>query len=847
MAFSDRTSNWPVARTYRGAERVHVSLPLGGIGTGTVGFGGRGQFRDWELENHPAKGHTAPLSFFACRTSAPGLPTQARILEGALFDGEVEGWQGATAPLAGVPRFSECEFETTYPMGRARLADPAMPVEVEVEAFNPLCPAGEAESSKPLAIFRVRVRSVHSEPVDVNLMFSVEALVGHRLRAAGLPSQPLVEPQAGPGAHGVLLSDQAMDPAAEDWGTLAAAVVADQAWVGPAWGFGKWNQGLFAMWRGYIETGRPGPGIYGLGSHGPTSEASMAGTLGADLTVAPHGTGEAVFVLGWNFPNRRAWLFDRGPRGKAGTETVGNFYAGAGQNAWDIVSGHLSQLDELREVTERFVSAFWSSDLSPAVKEAALFNVSTLRSQTYFRTADGWPFGWEGCIDDVGSCLGSCTHVWNYDLATGYLFAGLARQMRELEYLYGTDTDGGMSFRLMLPLDRARELPVTAADGQFGCVLKLYREWRLSGDDEWLAKLWPSCRRSIEFAWIPGGWDADRDGLAEGAQHNTMDVEYFGPSPVIQSWYLAALRAGEEMASAVGDREFAEICRQVYASGAAATEAQLFNGQYYEQKIVPPGDFANVAPRLRHGSMGAEQADDPEFQIGDGCLIDQAVGDTYARLVGLGPVFDLGHVKEALDSVHRLNYVEDLGEWTNYMRTYAVDGERGHIVLSYPKGLPKHPMPYWCEVWTGLEYVFALGLVQQDESAVAEEIVAAVRERFSGVRRNPYDEAECGHHYARAMASWGLIVGLTGFDYDGRHGVIKFAEAKGPSRWFWSTGQAWGTLRQSGASPATSSAQLEVAYGSVRVERAIIGGSVLRPQTPGLLVAGATYDLAGEA
>jgi hypothetical protein len=156
-------------------------------------------------------------------------------------------------------------------------------------------------------------------------------------------------------------------------------------------------------------------------------------------------------------------------------------------------------------------------------------------------------------------------------------------------------------------------------------------------------------------------------------------------------------------------------------------------------------------------------------------------------------------------------------------------------------------MPYWCEVWTGLEYVFALGLVQQDESAVAEEIVGAVRERFSGVRRNPYDEAECGHHYARAMSSWGLVVGLTGFDYDGRHGVMKFAEAKAPSRWFWSTGQAWGTLRQSGGSAGARSAQLEVAYGSVRVERAIIGGSLLRPQTPGLLVAGATYDLAGEA
>ena len=140
--------------------------------------------------------------------------------------------------------------------------------------------------------------------------------------------------------------------------------------------------------------------------------------------------------------------------------------------------------------------------------------------------------------------------------------------------------------------------------------------------------------------------------------------------------------------------------------------------------------------------------------------------------------------------------MEDFGEWTNYMRTYAVQGERGHIVLSYPKGLPEHPMPYWSEVWTGLEYVYARPF-QQGETQLAQDVVAAARERFSGARRNPFDEAECGHHYARAMASWGLIVALSGFDYDGRNGVMSFAAAATPARWFWSSGAAWGTLRQS--------------------------------------------------
>jgi len=418
--------------------------------------------------------------------------------------------------------------------------------------------------------------------------------------------------------------------------------------------------------------------------------------------------------------------------------------------------------------------------------------------------------------------------------------------MRELEYLHATDEAGAMSFRIMLPLDRAQEFPITAADGQLGCVVKLHRDWKLSGDDDWLRRLWPACRRSLEFAWIDGGWDADRDGLAEGAQHNTMDVEYYGPNPVIQGWYLAALASAAEMASAVGDAEFARTCRSVLASGQRATEERLFNGQYYEQQVVAPEDFSKIAPRLRSDSMGAQRADHPEFQIEDGCIIDQLVGDTYAQLTGLGPVLDQEHARTALDSIHRLNYVEDFGDWTNYMRTYAVHGERGHIVLSYPNGLPEHPMPYWPEAWTGLEYVYAMGLAQQGRTDLALDVVAAVRERFSGGRRNPFDEAECGHHYARAMSSWGLVVVLTGFSYDARSGVLAFARSPQPVQWFWSTGTAWGTVRQSPGGPGGPDVSLEVLHGSVRVERLLVGEHGFRLKAPGVLAAGAPCELEPE-
>ena len=109
-----------------------------------------------------------------------------------------------------------------------------------------------------------------------------------------------------------------------------------------------------------------------------------------------------------------------------------------------------------------------------------------------------------------------------------------------------------------------------------GCIMKMYRDWQLSGDDNTLRKLWPNVRKAVEFCWIKGGWDADRDGVMEGCQHNTMDVEYYGPNPQMEIWYLGALRAAEEMAKGAGDKAFAALCRDLFdkatpsASGSAA-------------------------------------------------------------------------------------------------------------------------------------------------------------------------------------------------------------------------------------------------------------------------------------
>ena len=213
---------------------------------------------------------------------------------------------------------------------------------------------------------------------------------------------------------------------------------------------------------------------------------------------------------------------------------------------------------------------------------------------------------------------------WSREQAIAFLFGDIALDLRETEFGRQTGPDGLMSFRVNLPPD-AKPTGKAAADGQMGCIMKLYRDWQLSGDDVTLQALWPNVKKAMEFCWIPGGWDADKDGVMEGCQHNTMDVEYYGPNPQMEFWYLGALQAVSRMASRVGDKAFAKACASLFAQGSLWTDANLFNGRYYIQKVVPPMDEANIAPGLRVG-MGTTNLAAPDYQLGNGCLVDQLVG-----------------------------------------------------------------------------------------------------------------------------------------------------------------------------------------------------------------------------
>ena len=160
--------------------------------------------------------------------------------------------------------------------------------------------------------------------------------------------------------------------------------------------------------------------------------------------------------------------------------------------------------------------------------------------------------------------------------------------MRKADYTYNLDKAGGMSFRMSLPLrigrsDRAslRRRPVRERHEAF-------RDWKLSGDDAFLRELWPSVKKSIEYAWSPDNpdrWDPERTGVLWGRQHHTLDMELFGPNSWLTSFYLGALKAGAKMADHLGETDTAREWTAIFERGRAWVDEHLFNGEYYTQSI----------------------------------------------------------------------------------------------------------------------------------------------------------------------------------------------------------------------------------------------------------------------
>ena len=798
-------TTWPILKHFDENHISKIALPIGGIGTGTVSINGRGSLVDWEIMNRPGKGFSTvtpgnDAPFFAIYIN-DGTKSFTKGLMGPLLDYEYEHMEGRPVDHHGIPRFEKATFDAAYPFGIVNLSDSNLPIEVKIKAFNPLIPGDADASGIPIAILQYEVQNNTGKPLEVSVCGSIRNFIGkdgskYRMDwkgdkiYEGAVKNKNEYREAGK-ISGINFLPGKVDKNDPAWGTMALTTDATQTVTYRTSSVSNaWANSVLDFWDDFSDDGKL---VEKTGSFDDDPMASLSITQ----SIPANGKKVFRFFLTWHFPNREAWS----------DQVVGNYYTTRYQDAWDVIEKMYPELDELENKTLQFVNSFLLSDLPEVVKESALFNLSTLRSQTVFRIDDGHLMGWEGCMDNFGSCAGSCTHVWNYEQATAFLFGDLAKSMRDVEFNYATRKNGSMSFRAGLPLIKAQSGGV-AADGQMGTIMKMYRDWQLSGDNEFLKKSWPNVKNALAFAWEENSWDANADGVMEGSQHNTMDVNYSGPNPQMQFWYLGALKAAERMAKEMGDYEFAQKCETIFKVGSKWTDENLFNGEYYEHQVLDPETKKEItdysAPNM------------PKYQLAKGCLVDQLVGQYMAHICGLGYLASEENIKTTYKSILKYNSMETMENHFNNMRSYALGDEKALLMASWPKGRPKVPFPYFSEVMTGFEYAAAIGMMYEGMQPEGIEVIENIRDRYDGNKRSPFDEAECGHHYARAMASWAANLALTGFHYSTTEKSMAFTDK--PGNYFWSNGYAWGM-----AIVKSTGVEISVSFGTIELNAVYLG------------------------
>ncbi len=809
-------------RTFRSDRTTQIAMPIGGIGAGSVCMNGYGGLQDFSIRTRPET-TALPESFTADSPEAAfailrvkGEASVTKLIEGPfppfkIFDQGLQGQGLRRGGFEGLPRFQNCTFKGEYPFGEATLSDASLPLQVKVTGWNPFIPLDDKNSGIPCAILEYTLCNATARRIEYEFSYHLSHL------APGCePDQASSKNAVIPG-KGVYLSNRE-EPHAEAFGSAALLVFGVKPpdalrikamWLrSPGWEFDS----ISALWR-EVSTGN-------FTENDGSNNVDNAGRNGGSVLIEGSlGAGESrtyTIAIAWHFPN--CYLREGAPQdAKSGVQGVAGcrseaggsgplwrpFYAGQWNDAREVALYVEQNYASLRSRTVRFKEALFSSTLPTYVLDAVSANLGILKSPTVLREENGNLWGWEGCFPDNGCCHGSCTHVWNYAQAFPNLYPHLERTLRDLELNRSMDERGHVTFRGAIPDGPVDHGYHAAADGQLGGIMKVFRDWQISGDSAWLARMYPLAKRSLDYCI--GTWDPEHKGALFEPHHNTYDIEFWGAEPMCTSIYIGALQAMAQMAKAMGQPEDAKFYSGLAETGAHYMDEHLFNGEYYQQQVQYEGlrdaSFAQLVAQVDESSSEMQKLlkrEGPKYQYGSGCLSDAVIGAWMARTYGIDVPLDRQKVRATLQAIFKHNFRTDLSQHANAQRPgYAMGHEPGLLLCSWPRGdKPTLPFVYSDEVWTGIEYQVASHLIEEGFTEEGLTIVKALRSRYDGRTRNPWNEYECGNWYARAMASYALLGALSGLRYSAVEKTLWFSprlKAR-PFQCFFSTASGFGTI-----------------------------------------------------
>ncbi|MEA5051892.1 MAG: GH116 family glycosyl-hydrolase [Propionicimonas sp.] len=796
-----------------------LAMPVGGIGTGGFAVNADGSLRQWQLTGMPNHRGAMPGTGFWLRVTQVEPPLDVlAMVQGPLVDdpaaplvtdGEVPEWMRQAAGRFGT--FAHARFSGTYPVAQLDLTDDRHPLAVSMRVLNPLAPGDVELSSVPAGLFEFTLVNTGPIPVHGTLAGSLLNTVGwDGITPIGAHTPGLGgnvnRLRRGRGWSRVAMDNVGLDEADRLAGQLVLAADDESAAV-----FTRCS-GLEHL-RAFLESRAGNDGRSRLavsptvgdpqlnapiGGEGPSPGGrSWLGVVGVGFALEPGESRTIRFSLAWWFPNRMVDIEQFGvPRPEWGSSRffLGNQYANRYLDALDVQTAVEANWETWVSRTLRWTSTLTGSSLDPTEADRLAAQAGYLRSPTCFIGADGRFYGYEGSLGASttmwsgrfgGSCPLNCTHVWQYEAALAGLWPLLERTMRDTEFDVMQAPNGAIPHRLRVPayLPQLWQEAIggpeePALDGMLATILKTLRDVQHGAGQDWLARRWPAVVRLYQH--IAGTWDADGDGVLRGIQPSTHDIDLAGVNPFMGTLWLAALRALEELAGKVGDTELAASVRERFEAGSRRYDELLFDGRQYIQLL--------------------DEGDPTDFQWLTGTLSDQVIGQWWAHQLGLGYILPPEHIRSALRHVVTTNLRHGFADFVHPYRVYAdAASDVGLLMCSWPDGgRPEVPTRYADEVWTGIEWQVAAHCLFEGLDELGQEVLDGLWNRYDGTRRNPYNEIECGDHYARAMAGWTVLQARSGVRVDESTGVMTVSR---PGSWPWmsSTGYGIVTVSDEGA------------------------------------------------
>jgi uncharacterized protein (DUF608 family) len=810
---------------YEGEYLNRIAFPVGGMGSGMFCLDGTGSISNMSVRHRPDVFHE-PCMFAAVHVK--GLENGTKVLEKTVPDWKKFG--GPNSALGnggtnwGLPRFEEATFSTRFPFADIRLKDKDLPVDVNLKGWSPFIPTDEDHSGMPIGAIEYTFKNTGSQ--EIELIFSFNSVNFMRMGNNGSSIAPTT--------NGYILTQSGTENEPFRQGEFAIYTDQPQTVVNNSWFHGGWFDPLTICWN-HIKDGV-------MESNNAVEEGSSGASLYVPFQLKAHEEKTIKLLMAWYVPytnlrigpepaspedfpsyNEVAASADSVYFAAAGSHAYRPWYSNKFKNMQDVTTYWKTHYDDLKAKSQLFTDAFYNSSLPPEVIEAVAANLTILKSPTVFRQYDGRMWNWEGSGDTWGSCHGSCTHVWNYAQAVPHLFPNMERSLRETEFLISQNSEGHQAFRSNLPIRPLKHDFHAASDGQLGGIMKVYRDWRISGDNEWLKKLYPGIKQSLDYC--SAVWDPKGNGALEEPHHNTYDIEFWGPDGMCTSFYTGALQALILMGKAVGDD--VSHYETLLTKSKDYMENKLYNGEYFIQDVR--WKDLNAPDPTKAQSMNTQyspearvilEKEGPKYQYGTGCLSDGILGSWMSLVCGMPEVIDKAKVTNHLVAVHKYNLEKDIRDHANPQRpTFAMGDDGGLLLCSWPHGGKLQlPFVYSDEVWTGIEYQVASHLMFEGEVEKGLDIVRTCRKRYDGRIRNPFNEYECGAWYARAMASYGLLEGLTGVRYDAVDGTLYLDSRIGNNFCsFLSTNTGFGNVGLKGGKPF-----LEVKYGSIPVKKWVV-------------------------